>query len=226
MDSQEELARSGVRVGIRVAEISTRALAAGVAKLLKKLIVKEPTGERTMRQMINNGGKLLAEELKGADVAELARIAKRYAVSFSAIKNEGTQDYTIFFKAANEHQIHAALTAYNARAVIRAQEQAKLKQQGDTQPEKSVNRDATREEKMPDQHTLATEQSHDKASNKEERSPLEPERQAKKSKYPPRRSIPKELESAKEESRAIQEAKAAEKELALKQRGRQKELLR
>ncbi|MEA5135601.1 MAG: DUF3801 domain-containing protein [Candidatus Fimivivens sp.] len=222
MDTQEELARSGVRVGVRVAELTTRALAAGVAKLLKKLIVKEPTGERTMRQMINNGGKLLAEELKGAEVAELSRIAKRYAVSFSAIKNEGTQDYTIFFKAANEHQIHAALTAYNARAVIRAQEQSKLKQQGDDLPVRT----ASTEEKSPQQDTPTPEPTRDKTTNREERSPFESERQVKKSKHPPRRSIPRELEIAKEESRAIQEAKATEKELTPKKRGRQQELLR
>lgn len=222
MDTQEELARSGVRVGIRVAELTTRALAAGVAKLLKKLIFKEPTGERTMRQMINNGGKLLAEELKGAEVAELSRIAKRYAVSFSAIKNEGTQDYTIFFKAANEHQIHAVLTAYNARAVIRAQEQSKLKQQGDDQPVKP----ASKEEKASQPDTPTPKPPQDKMTDREEHSPFEPGRQVRKPNPPPRRSIPKELESAKEESRAIQEAKAAEKELAPKQRGRQKELLR
>lgn len=218
MDPQEELARSSVRYGVKVAGLTTRALAAGVAKLLKKLIVKEPTGERTMRQMLNNGGKLLAEELKGADVAELARIAKRYAVSFSAIQNEGTQDYTIFFKAANDNQIRAALTAYNTRAVTRAQEQAK--QQGDPQPDRTVNRDAPRGDKAPEQDAPATEQSRDKAANREDRSPLEPERQVKKSKHPPRRSIPRELESAKEVSRAIQEAKAAEKELAAKSRGK------
>ena len=222
MDTQEELARSGVRVGVRVAELTTRALAASVAKLLKKLIVKEPTGERTMRQMINNGGKLLAEELKGAEVAELSRIAKRYAVSFSAIKNEGTQDYTIFFKAANEHQIHAALTAYNARAVIRAQEQSKLKQQGDD----LSGRTTSTEEKAPQQDTPTPDPTRDKTTNREERSPFESERQVKKSKHPPRRSIPRELESAKEESRAIQEAKAAEKELTPRKRGRQQELLR
>ena len=222
MDTQEELARSGVRVGVRVAELTTRALAASVAKLLKKLIVKEPTGERTMRQMINNGGKLLAEELKGAEVAELSRIAKRYAVSFSAIINEGTQDYTIFFKAANEHQIHAALTAYNARAVIRAQEQSKLKQQGDD----LSGRTTSTEEKSPQQDTPTPEPTRDKTTNREERSPFESERQVKKSKHPPRRSIPRELESAKEESRAIQEAKAAEKELTPRKRGRQQELLR
>ena len=222
MDPQEELARNSVRYGVKVAALTTKALAVGVAKLLKKLIIKEPTGRRTMQQMINNGGKLLAEELKGADVAELARIAKRYAVSFSAIKNEGTKDYTIFFKAANDNQIRAALTAYNTRALTREQEKTKLSQQGDVQPDKTVNKDIPHEEKKTEQVVPPPEQSQSKVP-REERSPFEPERQTRKSKHPPRRSIPKELESAKEESRVIQEARAAEKALAAtKGRGKEK----
>lgn len=121
MDTQDEFSRNGMRFGVRVSALTAKALAAGVAKLLKHMLEHEKTGIVSIKELMKGNDKLLGTDVKNADLEELAMVMKRYNIGVAAIQHGETGNYTIFFKSKQEHQLNAALNDYLAKVFGREQ---------------------------------------------------------------------------------------------------------
>lgn len=124
MPTLEQLEQDYIRVAMRVSGITTKVLAIGCAWVLKKLNDREPTGIVSMRKLMKKGDRLATAEVNNPDFKTLATLMKRYNIGVSLIRHEGTNDYTVFFKAKNDAQLETAINEY-LRKTIKREDPAK-----------------------------------------------------------------------------------------------------
>lgn len=243
MDVLENYEKDTLRIGVKIADTSTRAIAAGalwlLGKLKEQLFDKESKGLVSMKKLAREGYTLGSETVKDPNLKELSKIMKKYHVGFSAMQQGKSKNYVLFFKAKDQAQIVAALNDYLAKAFSKEVPGVPL-------PEKGPERETVFIETFLALPT-GKEIPELKASEtvpllKEAAEPLhtgpgphilnpidvsftaiaEPE---KKRALPKQRSIPKTLEKAKNEARVLEQSREVMKELT-RQRFRGKETTR
>ena len=120
MDVLENYEKDTIRIGVKIAGTSTRAIAASalwlLGKLKEQLFDKESKGLVSMKKLANEGYTLDAQLVKDPNLKELSKIMKKYHVGFSAMQQGETKNYVLFFKAKDKAQIEAALNDYLAKA--------------------------------------------------------------------------------------------------------------
>jgi hypothetical protein len=204
LDSYE---KNTVRIGVKATKLTAQTLSDIAAWLLKqlknKILPDEIKGKTSIKKLMQKGDKLLGQDIKSPDLKELSHVLKRYNIGFAAIKHEGTDDYTLFFKARDQAQLSTGLDAYLAKSVSRNTPEQKRPEISKTFRDK-----AELDKDVPDDVSFAAPT---RESVKEK--PREPQP----------RSIPKELEEAKAISQAMQRAREAEREITRsRSRGRER----
>ena len=230
MDVLENYEKDTLRIGVKIADTSTRAIAAGVLWLLLKLkeqiFDKESKGLVPMKKLAKEGYALDDQLVKDANLKELSKIMKKYHVGFSAMQQGDSGNYVLFFKAKDHAQIQAALNDYLAKAFAKEAPGVPL-------PEKASEREAVFIQTflalppgkdnlvlpMPDAVPLLKEPEKPLTIGTDPRSPVpidvsftaieEPKKSLD---IPKPRSIPKALEKAKNEAKILEQAREAMRE--------------
>ena len=211
MDVLENYEKDTLRIGVKIADTSSRAIAAGAAWLLgilkEKLFDKEAKGQVSIKKLTKEGYALNSELIKNPNLQQLAKIMKKYNVGFSAMQQGESNNYVLFFKAKEEAQLHAALDAYLAKTVKR-----------DNPDKNSPEHDARRDEY--DRQNARGESNPEKQNKPDTRNmafdakELTEEAKAPgKAVNPKPRSIPKALEKAKDEARVLEQFREAMRQM-------------
>ncbi len=139
MDVLQDYEKDTIRVGVKIAGTSTRAIAAGILRLLGKLkeqiFDKESKGLVSMKKLANEGYTLDAQLVKDPNLKALSKIMKKYHVGFSAMQQGESGNYVLFFKAKDQAQITAALNDYLAKTFAKEAPGVSL-------PEQALEREA------------------------------------------------------------------------------------
>lgn len=201
MDVLDGYEKDSVRLGVKVAGLSAEVIAKGMMWLLNgiknKVFPAEVIGKTSIKQLMKKGDKLLSQDVKNPDLKLLYKTLKRYNIGFSVIQHEGTNNYTLFFKAKNDTQLDEGLRAYIAKTMTREKPEKQLAKE--TEPVKDQSKVLEQDRDMEDVSFSAERQPEPKV------------------KQPEPRSIPRELEEAKAVSKAMQQSHDIEKQL-LRQR--------
>ena len=211
MDVLETYEKDTLRIGVKIADTTTRAIATGAVWLLgilkEKLFDKEAKGQVSIKKLTNEGYVLNSELVKNPNLQQLAKITKKYNVGFSAMQQGESNNYVLFFKAKEDALLRAALDAYLAKTVKR-----------DNPDKNSPEHDAWRDEydrqnargesmseqqKKPDARNMAFDV---QALTEEAKAPG-------KANSPKPRSIPKALEKAKDEARVLEQLREAMRQM-------------
>lgn len=134
MDVLENYEKDTIRIGVKIVDTSTRAIAAGVLWLLGKLKAqlfdKESKGLVSMKKLANEGYALDAQLVKDANLKALSKIMKKYQVGFAAMRQGESKNYVLFFKAKDQAQLTAALNDYLAKTFAKEAPGVTLPEQG------------------------------------------------------------------------------------------------
>lgn len=126
MDIQDQSTKTTIRYSIRITELSAKLFARAATALLNHISSREKTGNVKLKTFVKKSGdRLLSEELKSGDLKLLSQIAKKYQVSFAAMKSNESNNYTIFFQSKNEALLKAVLNQYLAENLKREQQPKK-----------------------------------------------------------------------------------------------------
>ncbi|MFV0497566.1 MAG: PcfB family protein [Candidatus Fimivivens sp.] len=235
MDVLDGYEKHTVRVGVKVARLSSKVIAKGIMWLLKvlknKVFPPNPIGKTSIKQLMKKGDKLISQDIKIPELKVLSKTLKRYNIGFSVIQHEGTENYTLFFKAKDEAQLSVGLDAYIAKTVSQdnlEQEQPEIdKSDPDlSEPEISDNESFLLPEDMmffkskddmlydtPEQNQPEiSEPTRDKDIPEDVSFTAAKQKEEPKAKQPKPRSIPKELEEAKAVSKAMQQTRDVQKQ--------------
>ena len=211
MDVLESYEKDTLRIGVKIADTSTKAISTGVLWLLgilkEKLFDKEVKGQVSIQKLTKEGYVLNSELVKNPNLQQLAKIMKKYNVGFSAMQQGKSNNYVLFFKAKEESQLHAALDAYLAKTVKRDNPD-KSSQVYDTQRDEYDRQNVrgesqSEQQKMPDARNMAFDAQE---LTEEAKAPG-------KAVNPKPRSIPKALEKAKDEARVLEQLREAMRQM-------------
>lgn len=243
MDVLDGYEKDTIRVGVKVTRLSFKAITKGVLFLLKglknKVFPAEVIGKTTIKQLMKKGDKLIGQDIKNPDLKLLSKALKSYNIGFSVIQHQGTENYTLFFKAKDQAQLIAGLDAYLAKAVSRntpEQKQPNIDKSEPNRENPNISRNNTeqnRSDKSVDKHNYTKKDAifydsvnqvyrpvfreaealeHDRNIPKDVSFAAAKQKEPK-AKQPIPRSISKELEEAKAVSKAMQQTREAQKQL-------------
>ena len=118
----EEVSKESIRFAYNTARVTVRGMLMGLRKakqVAKAVNDKTGKGEQTVKQLIKQGQGATSMEVSGESMRQFKKIANRYGVDFSIVKNKTADKprYTVFFKAKDTDAITAVLNEYAGKVV-------------------------------------------------------------------------------------------------------------
>lgn len=144
-DFEQDAVKAMMRVSLGAGKLGVQFS----AWLLRVAQSRKPLGKVSLKRLMKSSDKLVGEMLQSPDLKLLAQVMKEHRVAFTAMKHEGTDNYTLFFKARQQDQFELALQCFQSRLL----ELQKRREQGAKAKQKHPVRAAA-----PEQQTQQLEQ--------------------------------------------------------------------
>lgn len=113
---QETSTQKTIALSVHAMQLTAEVLQKAIQTFLQRKVQGRPTKKLSLRSLAKQSGKLSNIEIKSNTIRDFDRIAKKFHVAYSVMKNgkenDGIKNYIIFFRADDVDRINMAFQKY------------------------------------------------------------------------------------------------------------------